>query len=544
MQKINCAIYVRKSTEKGLDQEFNSLHNQEQACRSYIMSQTFNNWEYYKTYTDGGISGGTMERPALKEMLDDIKSGKIQTVVVYKVDRLSRSIMDFHNMMKNFDKYNCNFVSITQAFDTSTSMGKLTLNMLLSFAQFEREVSSERVRDKIRASKAKGLWMGSWAPLGYDAVDKKLIPNPQEVRILTEIFETYLKVTSLNELRLKLMERNIKAKFYKTSKGTTRGGDFMDTNQLSRILNDPICIGKISNKSSNEVFDGVHEPIISKELWNQVQDKLKERGSNKGTKANFGRYLLHNKIMSADGTIFKNMKTSKTKNKFSYRYYTIPNFYLPARDVDNITREVIENFLDSDMEMLAQSTKMTFKQISYNDKLIKNLITKIIYHDDKLTYFLNITDTDQLKPFINEDTLNTKSEKLEGAYLSEDKKHLIIDKPIILQKGVALSNQYSGGSKTIATKKENATTLIKALSIAWRYKKMYERGTLVTEIMKQEKLTNRTVYKYLNLAYLSPKIVNDIMDSNIPSHINLQTLFEIASKYETFGKQEKIFYGG
>lgn len=143
MTRVNCAVYVRKSTEKGLELEFNSLHNQEDACRSYIMSQAFNNWEYFKTYTDGGISGGTMERPALKQMLEDIRRGLVQTVVVYKVDRLSRSIMDFHNMMKEFDKYGCSFVSITQAFDTSTSMGKLTLNMLLSFAQFEREVSSE-----------------------------------------------------------------------------------------------------------------------------------------------------------------------------------------------------------------------------------------------------------------------------------------------------------------------------------------------------------------------------------------------------------------
>ena len=166
MTRINCAVYVRKSTEKGLELEFNSLHNQEEACRSYILSQAFNNWEYFKTYTDGGISGGTMERPALKQMLEDIRHGLIQTVVVYKVDRLSRSIMDFHNMMKEFDKYGCSFVSITQAFDTSTSMGKLTLNMLLSFAQFEREVSSERVRDKIRASKAKGLWTGGIPKLG------------------------------------------------------------------------------------------------------------------------------------------------------------------------------------------------------------------------------------------------------------------------------------------------------------------------------------------------------------------------------------------
>ena len=182
MPVIKCAVYVRKSTEHGLEQEFYSLLNQDESCKAYITSQAFNNWEYVRTYTDAAISGGTMERPALKQMLEDISKGLINTVVVYKVDRLSRSILDFHNMMKYFDKYNCNFVSVTQAFDTSTSMGKLTLNMLLSFAQFEREVVSERVRDKIRASKAKGLWMGGNPPLGYDIKDKKLVINEAEAQ--------------------------------------------------------------------------------------------------------------------------------------------------------------------------------------------------------------------------------------------------------------------------------------------------------------------------------------------------------------------------
>ena len=197
---IKCAIYTRKSTEHGLDQEFNSLQNQEESCKAYIASQSFNGWQYYKTYSDAATSGGTMERPALKQMLDDMAHGLVNTVVVYKVDRLSRSILDFHNMMKYFERYGANFVSITQSFDTSTSMGKLTLNMLLSFAQFEREVSSERVRDKIRASKAKGLWMGGNPPLGYDVIDKKLVPNAVEATNVRKLFEKYLELQSVNAL--------------------------------------------------------------------------------------------------------------------------------------------------------------------------------------------------------------------------------------------------------------------------------------------------------------------------------------------------------
>lgn len=194
------------------------------------------------------------------------------------------------------------------------------------------------------------------------------------------------------------------------------------------------------------------------------------------------------------------------------------------------------------MNMLPPEIKMAFKQVSYNDKLIKNLISKIIYRENLLTYFINIEDVDYLKSFNGDYGINTKSEKLKGAYLSEDKKHLIIDKPVVIQKGASLQNKYSGKGTNIITKTENATALIKALSIAWRYKKMYEAGINTDEIIKSEKIASRTVYKYLNLAYLSPKIVNSIMDSNVPLNINLQKLFEIASKYDTFVKQEKFFF--
>ena len=233
---IKCAIYTRKSTEHGLDMEFNSLQNQEEACKAYIASQSFNGWQYCKTYSDAAISGGTMERPALKQMLDDMAHGLVNTVVVYKVDRLSRSILDFHKMMQYFNKYNANFVPITQSFDTSTSMGKLTLNMLLSFAQFEREVSSERVRDKIRASKAKGIWMGGVPRLGYDVINKKLIVNPAEAEQVIQLFEKYLELQSVNDLTLWAESNGIRAKAWTTAKGVLRGGKLITPNSMHKIL--------------------------------------------------------------------------------------------------------------------------------------------------------------------------------------------------------------------------------------------------------------------------------------------------------------------
>ena len=218
MNNINCAIYCRKSSEKGLDQEFTSLDNQELACKSYILSQKFQGWTYYKTYSDAGISGGTTNRPSLQEMLKDIKSGKIQVVLVYKIDRLSRSIYDFKKMMKDdFEKNNCTLVSITQSFDTSTAMGKLTLNMLLSFAEFEREVAAERVKDKIFATKSQGLWTGGCPPLGYDIKFKQLEINQEEAQTVNKIFELYLESSSLIQLisKLKILEEKTSI-FYET----------------------------------------------------------------------------------------------------------------------------------------------------------------------------------------------------------------------------------------------------------------------------------------------------------------------------------------
>lgn len=271
---IKCAIYTRKSTEHGLEQEFNSLQNQEESCKAYIASQSFNGWQYYKTYSDAAISGGTMKRPALKQMLDDMAHGLVNTVVVYKVDRLSRSILDFHNMMKYFEKYGANFVSITQSFDTSTSMGKLTLNMLLSFAQFEREVSSERVRDKIRASKAKGLWVGGTPRLGYDIANKKLTVNPTEAGQVKHLFEKYLELQSVNDLTEYAQQHGIYAKKWTTVKGRIMGGRPISKMGMHRMLRDRIYIGQIEHKKNGTFAKGEHEPIISNELFNRVQVAL------------------------------------------------------------------------------------------------------------------------------------------------------------------------------------------------------------------------------------------------------------------------------
>ena len=207
-KKIRCAIYTRKSTEEGLEQEFNSLQAQREACESYIKSQKHENWQLLPTeYDDGGYSGGNMERPALKRLLSDIKSGLVDIIVVYKIDRLTRSLMDFSKIVEVLDKHKASFVSITQHFNTTTSMGRLTLNMLLSFAQFEREVTGERIRDKISASKKKGMWMGGKPPLGYYRKDKKIYPDEEKVKLVTSIFQKYVVLKSTTLLKDWLAEQ-------------------------------------------------------------------------------------------------------------------------------------------------------------------------------------------------------------------------------------------------------------------------------------------------------------------------------------------------
>lgn len=542
MARVNCAVYVRKSTEKGLELEFNSLHNQEDACRSYIMSQAFNNWEYFKTYTDGGISGGTMERPALKQMLEDIRRGLIQTVVVYKVDRLSRSIMDFHNMMKEFDKHGCNFVSITQAFDTSTSMGKLTLNMLLSFAQFEREVSSERVRDKIRASKTKGLWTGGVPKLGYDIKDKKLVINSVEAEQVRSIFEGYLQCGSLAELEKFAEIKGFKHKGWITNKGEQRGGKPFKISALHRLLHEKLYLGMIENKRTGQAFKGQHEAIISKDLWEKVQAKLKDNDNCANHTRMRNNNLLTGKLFDANGTIFTNQANSK-KKATKRHYYSIKGLFLPTEQIDKIAKDAIIEILNSNLTGLNKDSAMALKLINFTNmdyfaqrNFSRNFINKIIYQNDRLTFFFN-TDPITLSAYAS-DSLNENNNELE--FIADNANNQIIyEKQVVINRGLS-SNVYNAGKVGLMSVNDNNRLIVRVFAYAWRYKKLYESGRPTDDIAKQEHISKRTIYKYLNLAYLSPKIVNQLLSGTLT--INLQTLFNIVSKNLSFEEQEKEIF--
>ena len=531
---IKCAIYTRKSTEHGLEQEFNSLQNQEESCKAYIASQSFNGWQYYKTYSDSAISGGTMERPALKQMLDDMAHGLINTVVVYKVDRLSRSILDFHNMMKYFEKYGANFVSITQSFDTSTSMGKLTLNMLLSFAQFEREVSSERVRDKIRSSKAKGLWMGGAPRLGYDLINKKLVVNPTEAEQVRYLFEKYLELQSVNDLTEYAQQQGIYGKRWETAKRKMRGGNPIAKMSMHRILRDKVYIGQIENKKEGTFAKGEHEPIISEDLFNRVQTTLAKNSNNKSATTPTPN-ILTGKLFNHNGTKFINQMTSG-KDKKKIHYYATKGFYLTAPCVDEIVIKTVTDFLNSDMSKLPVNLSTVLKRIDINTMtytqkrgFIQSLIKKVVYSQEQLIYTLT-TDVQKLQPFINENYVNQNVDKME--YIINDDTITITEK-VFLRKYV--NTTYDRGKNGVLNITDNNHLIVKAFATAWKYRELYEREGDIHRIFRNEHTSPRQFYRHLDIAYMNPKKANQILSGKLK--INVNDLFKIARENQVLERQ-------
>jgi DNA invertase Pin-like site-specific DNA recombinase len=309
VHKLRCAIYTRVSTDENLDQAYNSLHAQCDACGAYIKSQEAEGWILNPDrYDDGGFSGGTLERPALQRLLADIKADWVDVIVVYKIDRLSRSLMDFAKLVEVFEAHGVTFVSVTQSFNTTTSMGRLTLNILLSFAQFEREVIGERIRDKFAASRARGMWMGGSVPLGYDVSNRKLVVNEAEARIVLRVFQGFAEIGSGTKLTSVL----------RTERVTTKRGKPIDKGDIYKLLNNRTYVGEAAHKGN--VYPGEHKAIVSRELWDQVHAILQE---SPRARANKNRAqspaLLRGLIFGADGKALSPSSTRRRGRR--YRYY-------------------------------------------------------------------------------------------------------------------------------------------------------------------------------------------------------------------------------
>jgi site-specific DNA recombinase len=323
VRRLRCAVYTRKSTEEGLDMEFNSLDAQREACEAYVASQKAEGWTLVPDYyDDGGFSGGTLARPALKRLVADVEAGRVDIIVVYKIDRLSRSLMDFAKLVEVFDRKGVTFVSVTQSFNTTTSMGRLTLNILLSFAQFEREVIGERIRDKFAASRKKGMWMGGWAPLGYDVKNRKLVINETEAAVVRRIFERFAKGSSVTTIAKDLIAENFRNKY----------GQTLDKGRIYKLLNNRVYVGDALHKGT--AYPGEHEAIIPPRLWETVHAILSEAPR---LRANRNRAqtpaLLKGLIFGPDGRAMS--PTHTRRGDKLYRYYVSQSLIrgpsMPAR---------------------------------------------------------------------------------------------------------------------------------------------------------------------------------------------------------------------
>ncbi|MBG0802199.1 recombinase family protein [Methylocystis sp. H4A] len=358
---VRCAIYTRKSSEDGLEQEFNSLDAQREACESYIISQRHAGWiALPDMYDDGGLSGGTMERPALQRLLAEVAAKKIQIIVVYKVDRLTRSLADFAKIVDVLDAHGASFVSVTQQFNTTTSMGRLTLNMLLSFAQFEREIAGERIRDKIAASKAKGMWMGGNVPLGYDVKDRKLVVNEAEAATVRMIFRRYAELGSVSLLKAELDARGVVSKRREGAQGKLSGGKPFSRGNLYLMLQNRLYVGEIAHKGN--IHPGQQEGIIDAALWQAVQDCLStnrvERSLGTGAEESS---LLASLIFDTDGERLS--PTHSVKKGKRYRYYVSAALIagkrndqskgrrIPAGDIEGLVLDRLRALFASEAEI-------------------------------------------------------------------------------------------------------------------------------------------------------------------------------------------------
>ncbi len=503
MSLRRCAVYTRKSTEEGLEQEFNSLHAQREACEAYIKSQAHEGWRLVKTaYDDGGFSGGSMERPALARLLEDVKAGRIDIIVVYKVDRLTRSLSDFARIVETLDRQGASFVSVTQQFNTTSSMGRLTLNVLLSFAQFEREVTSERIRDKIAASKAKGMWMGGMAPLGYDLQERKLIVNETEAETIREIFRRYVELGSVTELVEDLKQRQIRTKVWTPQHGQPRGGAYFDRLILYRLLKNELYIGRIAFKGRS--YEGQHQRIVPIELWQQVQARL-AGNRNDRTQAKVTPYqaVLTGLVYDDRGNRMSPAFARKANGQ-RYNYYVSQPLLTGQRDNAGTIGRVPANDLDQLVEAQVTAILKEADPASLPDgRPWHQAVQRVTIYPDRV-----IIAATQLK--------TKKASAL---------KEMVV--PVHLGRRGNTSRITSAQEKPIKPKPNKA--LIKALTRAHHWRTLLESGKYgsIMELMKALDQEPRYARDILRLAFLPPKLTEQILRGLQPT----QTMLAALTKY-------------
>lgn len=540
MIRQRCAIYTRKSTEEGLEQDFNSLDAQREACAAYVLSQKQEGWaELSDSYDDGGFSGGSMDRPGLKQLLKDVQAGRIDIIVVYKVDRLTRSLADFAKMVDLFDGAGVSFVSVTQAFNTTSSMGRLTLNVLLSFAQFEREVTAERIRDKVAASKRKGMWMGGAVSLGYDVKDKALVVNPVEAKAIRTIFAEYIAVGSVRELSKRLGTLGFVSKRRTDRHGRKTGGKSFSRGALYNILRNPVYTGKTRHK--DELYDGLHEAIIDDSTWHRVQELLANHGGKKiGTSRQSARRLLDGLLFDSTGRPMRSTYAIKSKlnggtyQSRRYWYYTSKPSCAEDRDsIERLPAEEIERLvLDGLRDRLADQGWL-MEQIGSAADPDASVLKEILQAADawraQVEEMVDGAETQYLNGLIDRIDV-TKGKMCVRINLSAFFPAEVAQQPIHATFEVLFQKRQNGRAKPIVIAPPDAPQpdqdLINLVADARRWSAEILDGTSSTirQIEERQGLRSGSVSRILPLAWLAPDISTAIIEGRQPQDLTAMRL--------------------
>ena len=542
---VRCAIYTRKSTDEGLEQEFNSLNAQREACEAYVASQKGEGWKLVPTgYDDAGISGGTLERPALQKLLADIEAGSVDLVVVYKVDRLTRSLADFAKLVERFDATGASFVSVTQQFNTATSMGRLTLNVLLSFAQFEREVTAERIRDKIAASKKKGLWMGGLVPLGYDARDRTLVINEAEAKTVRTIFCLYLKLGSVRRVKEEADRLGLVSKRRSLAGGRTSGGVALTRGPIFHLLANPVYVGEIRHKT--QTYPGQHPAIIERATFEAVRAKL--HANKRGIKA---------RVTTATSSPLAGKFTDETGDRLTpshavrrgkrHRYYVsrrliarsgerdIGGWRLPAAALETAVVGLISDALLTQVStqcLVLNAPPEMLQELPSRTKALAAALTGA-GRDPTLSA---IVDSGRIEPGRLSVTIDPApiAEQLGVLPIHINHDALTLTGDFTLRRrGVEARLVLSDTSSGVDG------TLLKNVAQGWVWFEEVKAGMTMQAIADRESVSQRRVARLVDLAFLAPDIVQAIVDGRQPATLTADSL--IKSQYRVVWADQRAW---
>ncbi len=525
MRRIRCAIYTRKSSEEGLEQDFNSLDAQREACESYVASQKHEGWELLPDYyDDGGISGGHLDRPALQRLMQAVDDNRVDQIVVYKIDRLTRSLADFAKLVERLDAADASFVSVTQSFNTSTSMGRLTLNVLLSFAQFEREVTAERIRDKIAASKRKGLWMGGNVPLGYQADGRTLKIDEEEAEIIRALYGLYLEHQTILDVKEQAEALELRSRRRERPGGRVTGGKPFDRGHIHHLLSNPIYAGRIRHKG--QVFEGQHPAIIDPEVWEQVQQLLTDGAAReRGVKQKAKRSLLAGKLFDEIGDRLTPSHSQKNGKRLRYyissrlvtdRSQKHPDAWrLPAEQLENVLAEVVRQHLSRPNAVASMARDLSAVEIASAAEHLRDcqsvrkclgLIARADLQQGSLTVLLDLQSLAQM--------IACRADQV-------DAEELTIEAPFRMRRrGVELKLHLGDAPPEVDQ------TLVLNILKARRWLVMIIGGRTFSEIAEEEGISKRRVQDVIDLAMLAPDVLEAIAAGEQPDGLTTDYLIK------------------